>query len=483
MKLSRLINSLPKRLFAGFLLTLAIMLPVATSAASAVKIEGSMGAANVTAGNTTYAHSVNASYNQVVKLQVYYHNTELPDSGKIAQNLRVKINIPTSAGKVQTQTATISADNSNTVTDATTVNLDRSDAYLQYIPGSAVWRHNTGTNANIKETDTVLSDSIVNSGTGLVLENEQPCYNFSATVTVLARVTVPGVSIDKQVRVKGDKTWATSITAQPGATVQYLIGYKNTGNSPENQVVIVDKLPQGITYVPGSTVLTNGNYPSGKAVSANTVVNTGLIIGDYAPGINAYVMFEATLPTADKLACGANGLRNIASAQPSGMGYYYNTADVTINKTCTPTPPTTTPVFSCDLLSLSQGSNRMVTASVAYTAKNGASFKTVALNWGDGSTPLTTNKTTASYQYAKDGTYTVTAKVLFSVNGKDVFAPDNANCVQQVSFTTPSTPTTPLTPTELPNTGAGNVIGLFVGVVAASTIGYRLFLSRKLARD
>jgi len=72
------------------------------------------------------------------------------------------------------------------------------------------------------------------------------------------------------------------------------------------------------------------------------------------------------------------------------------------------------------------------------------------------------------------------------VNGKDVFAPDNAACAKQVSFTTPTScvpgQSSECTPPTLPNTGAGNVIGIFAGVVAASTIGYRVLLGRKLAR-
>ncbi len=113
-----------------------------------------------------------------------------------------------------------------------------------------------------------------------------------------------------------------------------------------------------------------------------------------------------------------------------------------------------------------------------------------------------TSNTTAPYQYAKDGTYTMTAKVLFSVNGADV-EKSSDTCAKSVTFTTtppsckPGTDTTctpcqynnqlmansaACVPPTLPNTGAGNVIGIFTGVVAASTIGYRLFLGRKLAR-
>jgi uncharacterized repeat protein (TIGR01451 family)/LPXTG-motif cell wall-anchored protein len=575
MKISRLFNSLPKRLFASFLVFLAVMLPVATSAASTVKMEGSMGVANVSKGDKSYAASVNATYDQIVELQVYYHNTEMPDSGKNAQNVRVKIDIPSTPGKVQKQTATISADNSNTVTAGTTVNLDDANEYLQYIPGTAVWRHNTGTNDNVKETDTKISDSVVTGANGVIVEqSEKPCYNFAATITVQARVVMPSTKVVKQVE-KANETgkWATSNTANPGDTLKYMITYTNTGNTTANNVIIRDNLPPHMTYVPNTTYVYNGSNPSGALDKSNAVTTDGIIIGNYAPGVTAYVTLEVKVDSADQLACGDTTFTNVGIAHPKGTPEFYNTAITKVTKQCQTeqpqfscnlltltkgdnrtvtasvtytakngaaykstsfnwgdgkttsgaatsashsyakdgtypivatvsftvngvtktdtgnckgsvtfkTPPTKTPVFSCDLLNLSQGDNRSVTASVNYTAQNGAKFKTATFDWGDGSTPLTTSKTTASYTYAKDGTYTVTAKLLFSVNGTDKFAPANEACVKQVTFTT--TPTPPVTPpSELPNTGAGNVISLVAGVAAISAIGYRLFLGRKLAR-
>lgn len=312
---SKLFSTLPKRLATATAIALAVLIPATTMAAD-VSIEGTMGVANKTAGDTTYSKSINAKYNDVVKVEVYYHNRELPDSGKIAQNLRVKINIPSTPGTAQTQTATISGDNTNTVTATTSVTLDRADAYLQYLPGSAVWRHNTGTNDAPNWVDTVISDGVVTSGTGVVLENEKPCYNFSATVTVLARVMVPGVSVDKYVRAKGSTEWVRSMAGQPGQTVQYQIAYKNTGNTTQSDVAFRDQLPAGVTYVPGSAKLKNTNFPNGTAISDSIVASNGVIVGTYLPGGAGYVMFEAVLPTVDKLACGSNLLRNLAFVQP-----------------------------------------------------------------------------------------------------------------------------------------------------------------------
>lgn len=584
MKISRLFNSFRKKLAAASIIAIAATLPLAVSAADMVKIEADTTVANATksAGTMNWGQTTTASYEEVVAVQVVYNNTEDPSSTKDAQNLHVKINIPTTAGTNQTVTTKVTSDNSNTVDGSATVTLDRADAYLQYIPGTATWKHADTANGPMTVTEAV-SDDVVLGANGLNLGNEHPCQ--AGSIVVQARVMVPGVSIDKTVRVKGTQNWATSITAKAGESVQYMIEYKNTGNSEEKAVVIADKLPTGVSYVAGTTKLANDAAPNGNNV-ADGIVGGGISVGDYAPGANAFVMFEATLPSEDKLACGDNLLRNIATAQPAGMNYYYNTADVTVHRDCQPpkTPvyscdlltlsqndhtvtanvtytakdgatykstsiswgdgttngetshtytkdgeynvvasvtfdvngeaktvtsdgckKTVTiktpqkPVYSCDLLSVTKGDNRTVTASVSYTAQGGATFKMVTLDWGDGSTALTTDKTTANYTYAKDGTYNITAKVLFSVDGKDVYAADNANCAKSVTFTTtPSctpgtdkecTPTcetgstaAECTPPVLPNTGAGSVIGIFAGVVVASTVGYRLFLGRQLSR-
>lgn len=476
-RISRLFNTLPKRMFALSLFGLALALPVASLAADTVKLEGAINVANVTAGDTQYKKAVNASYDQVVKFQVFYHNTEQPDSGKVAENLRVKVAIPTAPGKTQIVRGTISADNANTVQDQATVNLDRADAYLEYIPGSAMWKHNAGTNENPNIVEQKISDEVVYGNGGVVVENEKPCYNFAATVTVLARVRVPGIQVNKYVRVKGTTTWATENTAKPGETLEYAIAYKNAGNSQQNNVVIRDNLPPKMQYVAGSTTLKNSGGT--KSVPDGVTVG-GVIVGNYLPGGAAYVYFDVKVPGEDQLQCGITEYRNVGVARPEGMNEFYNTAITKVEKKCQPNQPK----YSCDLLDITKGDNRKVTISkFTTTAQNGATFKDAVISWGDDTAPLTTNTVVGqSHTYAKDGNYTVTATARFDVNGQVVTA-SSANCAKSVSFTTPPTPpVTPPTPSVLPNTGTGDVLGIFAAVTIAGAAAHRLFLGRRFDR-
>jgi len=318
-----------------------------------------------------------------------------------------------------------------------------------------------------------VSDAVVTSANGLVLENENPCQ--AGSVTVLARVMVPGVKIVKESQVKGDSNkWSNNNTAKPGDTLKYLITYQNTGNTTQNDVVIRDSLPAHMKLVPGSTKFANATYPQGKAATSDDVVNGGIIIGNYAPGANAYVTFEVKIDEAAKLACGENEFRNVGVARPKGMNEYYNTAITKVNRECEQTQPDA-PV--CKAVSITKKAGREIVVSVTYKA-NGATLKQVTYDFGDGSTPLTTDKTSVNYTYAKDGKYSVSAALLFSVDGKDKLVRSD-NCVQTVSYTTPGTP--PSTP-ELPNTGAGSVLGVFAGASVAGGLGYRMFLARRLAR-
>lgn len=198
-------------------------------------------------------------------------------------------------------------------------------------------------------------------------------------------------------------------------------------------------------------------------------------IGSIGPGAQAFIVFEAIIADASKLNCGANSLKNIAVVDTDQTGEYNNDAIVTVTKECV-----STPTYSCDLLKITKGDNRTVTISDFKTAAaNGATFKDVVISWGDNTDNLTTNNPVGQkHQYAKDGEYTIRATARFNVNGQVKEATSEA-CVAKVAFGTPTTPTP--TPTVLPNTGAGEVMGMFAAVTAAGAIAHRLVLARRLS--
>lgn len=313
-----------------------VAVPAVATAAGQVAIESRTAVANVTAGDTTYSKAVNAKTDEVVKVQIWYHNKEEANSGKVANNLKVKVDLPTAPGKAQKVTGTVSADNANTVVDTANVNLDLDQSRLEYIPGSAVWRHNKGTNEAPNWVTEKISDQVV--GTGIVLENAQPCFNFEANVTVLARVKTDAVSITKQVRIAGEKNWVTENTAKAGDTLEYQITFKNEGNTRLDNVVIGDNMPANLTYVKGSTKLKNGANPNGIAIPNDNIINGGINVGNYEPGAVGYVLIQAKInPTLNP---GKSEFKNVALVKANNT-VIYNTAITRVTVPGTPVPPTT----------------------------------------------------------------------------------------------------------------------------------------------
>lgn len=317
----------------------APLVPMAAQAAESVRLESKLGVANASANETVYAPSTSAKTDETVQVQLWYHNMENPDSGKVANNLKAKLTLPTAAGKTQKINGTISADNGNTVNTTATVNLTPDTSALEMVPGTAQWRHNTGTNEQptwVTEGLNATQEQQLLSG-GVVLENEKPCFNFEATVTVKLRVKTEMVGITKQVRISGEKEWKTDNVAKAGDTLEYRIRFSNDGNSVLKDVVIADNMPGYVSYVTGSTMLTNTNYPNGSTVSDN-LTKGGINVGDYAPGSVGYVTFKGKIDP--KIPAGEHTLKNVAGVKVGSlMKENYATTKVSVAKTPTPSTP------------------------------------------------------------------------------------------------------------------------------------------------
>lgn len=426
----------------------------------------------------------------VLTLEVYVHNGADPSlnaSGVgIAKNTRVRVALPTGIAKSQEAMAYISADNAQpqTVYDSLDFGAANGGSFgLDYVKGSA---HIQGNYINSS-----LPDSVVTSGATIgtnALDGQlKGCFQQMVYVTIQVKVTMPEYSLTKQVSVKNKtSTWAKSDNVVAGDTADWLLTFKNNGETPLNSVAVVDQVPAGLTVVPGSVKLTNGNYPNGYTFPNSAVIDNGrtisVNIGNYNPGILAYITYQTTVDKPGATVCAPETLTNKAFATPSSFGAIWDTASVTVpGNEC---KPPTTPAYSCDLLHVTPGDRAVTVDAFKTSATGGAAFKDVVINWGDQSQALTTNNAVGqSHQYANYGTYNISAKAHFTVNSSGDVSATSQSCAQSVTFTAPGTPNTPpVTPPVLPNTGAGDVIGVFAGAVVAGTIGYRLFLGRKLSR-
>ncbi len=202
------------------------------------------------------------------------------------------------------------------------------------------------------------------------------------------------------------------------------------------------------------------------------------------------------------------------------------TSTLTAAKCATPVKPTTPPTkpeeckpgipvgdercneqpkveYKCvELTALANKTNSLqYSFTVKATAEN-ATIDSYTVDFGDNTPAYTGTNPAVDHTYAKAGTYNTKASIKVTANGKTEVV-TGADCAKKVTIeqpmctvagketlpvdspecketpVTPETPKTPETPTELPNTGAGNIIGLFSGFSIAGTAAHRLISRRR----
>lgn len=440
-------------------------------------------AANTSLGG--FVDNANTEGADEMLLRVYVHNNAadnlntVPDGNGgfkgIARNTKVRIHLPTAAAANLRANAYISADNAQPQIVSDEVDFSGTGAFnLEYVPGSARAYNNAVPGGM------ALSDSIVTTGAPIGYETANGtvpgCFQYANIVTIKVKVKKPAYSLQKSVRLEGQTSadWKETVKQEAGKNVEWRLEFKNNGSTQLKDVKIVDEVPAGLVVVPGSVKLYNTSNPSGYAYPDSAIQANGrqvnVNIGTYNPAAGAFVTFKTTVPVEKELKCGVNKYLNLAYATPEGTGTVSDGADVTVERKCEDTP-----TYVCELLKIEKTTNRTIKITDFKTAQtNGATFKNVVINWGDNTTPLTTNTAVGqTHTYANDGTYNIVATASFSVNGTDKTA-TSKSCEASVTFGT--TTTTP--PTTLPNTGASDIIGIFAAVTIAGAVAHRYFYGR-----
>ena len=369
-------------------------------------------------------------------VRMYVHNNAADNLNLVAENVRASATVPTTTGKTVPISGFVSADNANPtkVWDDVELTSDK-DFNLAYVPGSASFNNNGIGNS---PEGAKLSDSIVTSTGALLgydkLDGKIPgCYKYSGYVYFKVKPQFgenPNFTTSKYVSKHGANTWVKDYQAHPGETVDYLLNYKNTGDTYQENVHIKDTLPAGMTYVPGSTTIHNAANPNGIKTDDGITAN-GLNIGTYQPGANAWLTFSAKLPAQDKLECGENTLKNLVRTTASGY-YKEDNANVKVKKECQPDCK-----YSCDMLKVDKLSDTNFKFTVTTTEANATFKKVTYIIRNEQGAEVERKESTAKildYTRTTVGKFTVEAVVTFSVNGQDKTA-TSANCKKPFEVT------------------------------------------------
>lgn len=307
---------------------------------------GDNGAKNVWDGNEI---TVENDKTYIVRLYVHNNNpngsstdARLKDA-TTAKDVATAFRIPSTSGSTVEVNGVITTSNANPKEYWDNVvfkSADGSKFHLEYIAGSALLENNgIGANGGLKLSDDIIKEAGTKIGYDALDGKIPGCYQFASYVTVKVKAVFDNVdsyTVEKQVRLVGDKEWKESVDAKTGDKVEYQITYKNTSNATQSGVVIKDVLPTNLSYVKGTTKLYNAKYQSGLTAE-DTLTTTGINIGSYTAGSNAIVRFTAVLE--DKsLECGKNTLNNWAQVTV-GKKVLQDSAAVVTEKVCQHTDP------------------------------------------------------------------------------------------------------------------------------------------------
>lgn len=396
-------------------------------------------AANTAAGG--WKDEINVENGKEYWVRMYVHNNAAANLNLVAENVTAKFNLPTyESNRIQIDgyLSSTNADPGQVWDQAVFTGAGKFS--LDYIEGSASYTN------NVFPAGTTLPDSVVGGGAKLgydKMDGKIPgCFQYDGAVIFKVKVQQSNFDVQKTVRVNGasDTTFKENVAAKPGDKVDYQIYFKNTGSTQLKDVVIKDTLPAGVTYVPGTTQLYNAN---GLRTVADGVTTSGINIGGYLGGAEAYIKFTAKIGANDTLPkCGDNILKNIAKAT-TGVGSKEDGANVTVPKECLPTVK-----YKCDSLKIDTIDRTNFKFTTNYTVEN-ATFKSVTYTIRNANGTVVDTKTsttnTLNYTQGTAGTYSVQAVVTVTVDGQDKVAPGDC----KGTFKVPEVPPTKITVCEL----------------------------------
>jgi hypothetical protein len=375
-------------------------------------------------------------------VRTYIHNgadDDLNQNGSgsaVAKNTKLTMSSPLNTnGKKFEFNSTITASNAATVSDKGTLNC-ANDVRLKLVPQTVKVYSTTLGFTNLPEGavngNTTLGNHVLGSGDVWACWNEVMIVVY--TVEVIEAEKPPVMTCDSlKVIALNDKKYKFTVeaTAQNGATI--------------------------------------GNYifDFGDGKTASSFTNT--VEHEYATTGN----FKAKA-----------SVRFMVNGQSS---------NVVSSASCEATIKPTEPVYTCDQFTLTLVKDRTYKFDIKATAQNGASIKGYEYNFGDSSEVVKTDKSSVEHTYAKEGNFTATATVVFTVNGEEKRV-TNSNCQKAVKIDT-KTPMCELpgkghlpkdSPeckvagvTTLPKTGAGSIAGLMATVTVAGTALHRRMTLKK----
>lgn len=257
---------------------------------------------NLGNNNVWNANEIKVEDGKEYIVRLYVHNNNPNGLDAISTNTSVAFSIPTVSAKALSVYGYIFCDNASPSKywDGVTFTADNA-FHLEYQYGSA---RISNSGIGSPEEGYPLSDDIVlkadQKGTLIgydKLDGNMPGgYDYASYVWLCVKAVYDyDYTVSQKVRIAGAKGWPDGdyVDAQVGDEVEFQIEYVNTDETTHRNVMIRDVLPASLEYVEGSTTLYNGSFKDGATANQDSIITTGINIGHYAPGANAFIRFRA----------------------------------------------------------------------------------------------------------------------------------------------------------------------------------------------
>lgn len=245
--------------------------------------------------------SVDIEVGQEYEVYIYYHNDasgSLNASGEgMALDVYMRTEFPSylNSGESAVVAGFISSSNAQPgeIWDIARLNA-HTPVYLNYVANSAVL-HNGGTaDGALINGDALRSEQ----GATLAYWNDlwgmiPGCNEYAGYLTYRIKADQPNFVLDKKVALgETSNDYKDEIIVSPGDTLNFKIGYQNTGTTEQNNVTLHDLLPDGLKYIDGSTWAGSTRHPEGSK-APEYLFTDGLNVGAMIPGEESWATYQA----------------------------------------------------------------------------------------------------------------------------------------------------------------------------------------------
>lgn len=257
------------------------------------------------AGSSMFETTVEIEAGKTYEIWVYVHNNasaELNETGEgLAQNVTLSIDMPArlESGQTGVVTATLSSSNATpTSVWASAYYENRSDRtlYLRYVHDSAVITNSGSASGSILDAASLFSDNGAFLAYSSISWGNIPGGDDYAGYVILQVVAdYVEFSATKEVSISGIDNFTDTVTVRPGATLDFVINYSNSGSTEQTYVTVYDFLPEHLNYVPGSLTITRSDGTVVELEDEYSIFDSGAVIGDYKGGESAIISYQATV--------------------------------------------------------------------------------------------------------------------------------------------------------------------------------------------